>query len=311
MNPAPLKNKPLKYKKLPTPSSSPSLFKLHTLSAFIGPRGSGKTNAVVLLARRYLDDGSINRIFIMSPTYDSNRIFELLDPEPEDVYKNIHTALQDLDKIQNEIKLSVEKYEDHKNYNAIYDKWKKFEAGRGPPLTLFEFNLMENNDFKPKERIPRPACLLIIDDMSHSQIYAPTQKNTFISLCLRHRHLFQVGLSIFMLVQNYKGGIPKCLRQNIQQYFIWPTHDLSQLLAMYEEFANLCPKEEFLEMYRRATSNKHDFMTIDINASEPLMRFRKCFDRILLPQNQISEEEINAIEKEVNQLKEKKKRKRC
>lgn len=46
-----IKNEGLKYKSLPTPETSDGLFKLHTLAAFIGPRGSGKTNAVVLLAR--------------------------------------------------------------------------------------------------------------------------------------------------------------------------------------------------------------------------------------------------------------------
>jgi len=91
-----IKNEGLKYKKLPTPETSDSLFKLHTLAAFIGPRGSGKTNAVVLLARRYLDDKSINRVFIISPTYDSNRIFELLNPDPRDVFKNMHSCLQDI-----------------------------------------------------------------------------------------------------------------------------------------------------------------------------------------------------------------------
>jgi predicted ATPase len=94
-----IKNEGLKYKSLPTPETSPGLFKLHTLAAFIGPRGSGKTNAVVLLARRLLDDKSINRIFIISPTFDSNRIFDLLDPKPEDVFKNLQTALQDLQNI--------------------------------------------------------------------------------------------------------------------------------------------------------------------------------------------------------------------
>ena len=40
-----IENTGLKYKSLPTPETSDGLFKLHTLSAFIGPRGSGKTNA--------------------------------------------------------------------------------------------------------------------------------------------------------------------------------------------------------------------------------------------------------------------------
>jgi len=304
-----IKNEGLVYKKLPSPETSESLFKLHTLAAFIGPRGSGKTNAVVLLAKRYLDDGSINRIFIISPTYDSNRIFDLLHPDPGDVFKNIQTCIADLSFILEKIQEMVSEYNKAKAYNKIYDKWVRFEEGRGPPLKLQEYNLVEKYDFKPMERLPRPSPLLIIDDMSHSDLYTPSKKNPFINLCLRHRHLFKVGLSIFMLVQNFKSGVPKVLRQNIQQFFLWPTHDMTQLESMYEEFANLCSKEEFISMFKKCTSERHNFMTIDLNASEPLLRFRKNFDSILLPQNELSEEEIQEIAEEVKGAKSRKRKK--
>ena len=109
--PGAIKNEGLVYKKLPSPDTHAALFKLHTLAAFIGPRGSGKTNAVVLLAKRYVDDGSINRIFIISPTYDSNRIFELLHPDPQDVYKNMHSCLQDIQEIIQSVKEMDQEYE--------------------------------------------------------------------------------------------------------------------------------------------------------------------------------------------------------
>lgn len=290
--PGSIKNEGLVYKKLKTPTTAPNLFKLHTLAAFIGPRGSGKTNAAVLLAKRYLDDNSINRIFIISPTFDSNRIFDILEPREEDVYKNIHTCLEDLDAILAQVKVSVEEYEENKKYNHIYKRWRAFVKGRGPPLTIPEFNIMENNNFKPKEVLPRPSPLLIIDDMSHSDLYTPSKKNSFINLCLRHRHLFKVGISIFMMVQTFKTGIPKCLRQNIQQFFLWPTHDMSQLDSMYEEFANLCTYEDFIEMFKRCTKERHNFMTIDLNASDPLLQFRKNFDEIIIPSSTLSPEEV-------------------
>lgn len=306
-----IKNEGLKYKSLPTPDTSDGLFKLHTLSAFIGPRGSGKTNAVVLLARRYLDDKSINRIFIISPTYDSNRIFDLLEPRPEDVFKNLQTCLADLNAIVAKVKVMVDEFNEYEKIAVIFKKWRAFLAGRGPPLPLPMYNKLENMGFRAPEVVLRPAPLLIIDDMSHSDLYTPSKKNGFINLCLRHRHLFQVGLSIFMLVQTFKTGIPKCLRQNIQQFFLWPTHDMSQLESMYEEFANMCTKEDFMEMFQRATSGKHNFMTIDMNARDPVLRFRKNFDEILLPNHLLSEEEINEIRQEEKPLeKQSKKRKK-
>lgn len=293
--PGALKNEGLHYKKLESPHSADGLFRLHTLAAFIGPRGSGKTNACVLLAKKYLQDKSFNRVFIMSPTYDSNKIFELLNPAEEDVFKNMHSCLKDLDIITNEVKNMVDIYEQTKAYNDIYAKWKKYERGEGPPVSNAHYNMLYNNQFRKLPDVPKPSPLLIIDDMSHSDIYTPSKKNSFVNLCLRHRHLFKVGISIFMLVQTFKTGIPKCLRQNIQQFFLWPTHDMSQLDSMYEEFANMCTHEDFIDMYRRSTRNPHDFMTIDMNAPEPLLRFRKCFDTLLIPESVISESELGEL----------------
>jgi len=298
-----IKNEGLKYKSLPTPETSTGLFKLHTLAAFIGPRGSGKTNAVVLLARRYLDDKSINRIFIISPTFDSNRIFDLLEPKSEDVFKNLQTCLQDLQTIIAKVKQMVDEYRAYEEIADLFKKWKKFLKGKGPPLPLPQYNRLENLGFEEPEKVPRPAPLLIIDDMSHSDLYTPSKKNGFINLCLRHRHLFQVGLSIFMLVQTFKTGIPKCLRQNIQQFFLWPTHDMSQLESMYEEFANLCSKDDFMDMFKRAIQGKHNFMSIDMNAREDLLRFRRNFDEILLPNHLLSEDEIHEIQEDVQSKK--------
>jgi hypothetical protein len=303
--PGAIANKALKYKKLKTPTVHEGLFKLHTLAAFIGPRGSGKTNAAVLLARRYLDDKSINRVFIISPTIDSNRIFDLLEASPEDIYKNMHTCLADLERILDQVKEMAIEYEDYKFYMKILKKWHEYQKGKGPALLVKEFNLLDNNQFKPLPYLARPSPLLIIDDMSHSDLYTPSKKNGFINLCLRHRHLHKVGISIFMLVQTFKTGIPKCLRQNIQQFFLWPTHDMSQLDAMYEEFANLCTYEDFINMFQQCTSVRHNFMTIDLNAREPLLQFRKCFDEIILPSSKLNESEVKELASEPKSLKRK------
>ena len=45
-----LVNGPVKHKKIKTPHAAKELFPFHTLCAFIGMRGSGKTHAMVNLA---------------------------------------------------------------------------------------------------------------------------------------------------------------------------------------------------------------------------------------------------------------------
>jgi hypothetical protein len=271
-----LRNEKVKAVLLPVPDVPEGLFKLHTLAAFIGCRGSGKTNACVLLAQRYLDEGSFNRVFIISPTFESNPQFETLKPDPNDVYKSINNATQDLTEILEKVKEDVDDYERREEYRVIYQRYL-----RGIP-TQKDIQILEANDYKKPVKLPKPSPLLIIDDMSHSPLYQPSKHNPFINLCLRHRHLHRVGISIFMLVQTFTTGIPKCLRQNVQQYFLWPTHDMTQLEAMYHEFANVCSYEQFLQVFREATKEKHAFLTIDLNPSEETQRFRRNFDTALV-----------------------------
>jgi hypothetical protein len=59
-------------------------------------------------------------------------------------------------------------------------------------------------------------------------------------------------------------------------------------------------------MFQRATAGKHNFMTVDLNARDPLLRFRKNFDEMLLPNHILSEEEIHELREETNPRKKKK-----
>ncbi len=61
-------------------------------------------------------------------------------------------------------------------------------------------------------------------------------------------------------------------------------------------------------MFKRATAGSHNFMTIDMNARDTLLRFRKNFDQILLPNHLISEEEIEDIKTEATPKKETKRK---
>jgi hypothetical protein len=271
-----LKNEKVHATLLPVPEVPDGLFKLHTLAAFIGCRGSGKTNACVLLSKRYLDEGVFNRVFIISPTYESNPQFEALRADPGDIYESIEGAVDDLRDILDKVESDVADHEKREEYKEVYNRWKRNVQ------TMKDMNILEANDFRRPPNIPKPCPLLIIDDMSHSPLYQPSRKNPFINLCLRHRHLHRVGITIFMLVQTFTSGIPKCLRQNVQQYFIWPTHDMTQLEAMYHEFANICTFEQFLDVFREATKEKHSFLTIDLNPQDETQRFRHNFDTALV-----------------------------
>ena len=84
-----------------------------------------------------------------------------------------------------------------------------------------------------------------------------------------------------MATQTFRTGLPKALRQNVTQMFIWPTKDQTQRDAIYHEIANLVDKEEFESLYDEATKEPHSFLTIDSNAPHPSLQFRKNFDTYL------------------------------
>jgi hypothetical protein len=84
-----LKNARVPAKPKITPLHPPHLFPLHTLAAFIGARGSGKANAAILLAHEYVKAGSFNRVFIISPTFDSNAAFHVLPVEKKDIIETL------------------------------------------------------------------------------------------------------------------------------------------------------------------------------------------------------------------------------
>lgn len=274
-----LTNEEVECKKLPVPQSPEELFRLHTLAAFIGHRGSGKTNACIQLAKRYLDEKCFTRIFIICPTYESNPQFHVLEADEKDVFKDLHHALKSVETICDRVKEDADQYKHYRKYCQAYRRWKRNRASEDDMVIL------DNNQRRPPPNIPRPSPLLIIDDMSHSDLYTPSKKNAFINLVLRHRHLHQIGMSIFMLVQTFKTGLPKVIRQNVQLYCLWATQDMTELDGIYSEVANLVDKPTFLRLYHAATDIPHSFLTIDLANKNRALQFRREFDTYLyIPQ---------------------------
>jgi hypothetical protein len=283
--PSALRNVAVPVRKIETPPYPQELFRLHTLAAFFGPRGSGKTNGAVLLAKQYLDYGSFTRVYIISPTYESNPAFEVLEAEPADVYTDLGTVLASIQEIIGKIEAEADAYRDELAYT---DMWERAAAEKR--ITASEQIRLEREAFREPVPMMKPYPLIIIDDCSHSQIYSTSRSNPFVNLCLRHRHIGGEGFgcSIFMLVQNFKTGVPKPIRQNLQQFFIWRTADRSQLEAMWDEFANLIDLDSFVRLYHMAVdADRHDFMTVDMNpVNEATGNFRRNFDTALIVRNQ-------------------------
>jgi hypothetical protein len=224
-------------------------------------------------------------VYIISPTYHSNPAFDVLEADPDDVYTDLGTVLGAITDIVSKVEADAEAFKAEEDYADLYER-----HTRGARLTVAETMRLEREAYREPVEMHRPFPLIIIDDCSHSQIYSTSRSNPFVNLCLRHRHVGGEGFgcSIFMLVQNFKTGVPKPIRQNLQQFFIWRTADRSQLDAMWEEFANLIDNDNFVKLYHMAVdADKHDFMTVDMHPiTETNGNFRRNFDTALIVRNQ-------------------------
>lgn len=338
-----LPNIEVQYEKTQPVPWDPALFKLHTLAAYVGSRGKGKTNAATNLILRQVKDQYFTRVFIISPTYDSNEVLHEIPVRPSDVYRDYmnasgaitditRKAVQDITLYKNrnvyaktykkfmEAKNKGEKYDDLSQKDRVYMEEMQNKIAKVYMNLQFrmEYNpdkispadsyMAEHAEFPPADQqdkledddtqewphfIPpysmrHPVPCVFIDDMSHSDIYGTGRSNPLVNLSLRHRHLGGpgFGITIYFAVQTFKTGVPKALRTNCQQFFIFQGSDVGVLESMYEEFAGLCSREVFYALYDKAVGEdpqSHDFLTVDKNAPSVDLIFRKNYDIVLQP----------------------------
>jgi len=274
--------------KIPVPDGCPPL---HTTAVFVRSCNSGKTNWMLNLAKIYCDFDCFNRIFVLSPTFDNNKSFEILNIAPDDVYSGnfvLQHGVECVTEIETKMKKAAKEYSD---YEAYCEAWKAWNNGKE---TMQQNTLLQNNYYAEPEYMARPSVLLMMDDLSHTVVFSTSRKNSFINLLLRHRHVFGIGLTIFMCVQNFNTGIPKILRQNIKQFFLWKTHDSTQLKSIYEQVAQGCTEDEFNAAFEAATKEKHDFLTVDLNSSTDSV-FRRNFDEEIVFQGSSEGKKENVI----------------
>jgi hypothetical protein len=274
-----LDNNFLKVNEKIRPKVPDEYFGLHTLIAFVGSTGTGKTQAAIRLAMHYLEHKAFTIVYTISPTCDQNAAFELLN-QPRDQFYSGRRTLDDpagcLQDVLNRIEELVSEYFKRVEYRRTFKKWKE-----GKSLTVAENFLLQRNFFEQKKELPRPSPLLIIDDLSHTSMFRGAASNLLINTLLRHRHIYEVGMTVFLLVQTWKSGLPKSVRQNCRQFAIFVTHDDTQLKSIYEEVAGQVNEEDFYHAYNIATSKPHQFLTVDLIRENGMPLFRINFDQLL------------------------------
>ena len=122
--------KQLVIPKQPKQKSPPQYFSLPTTIAAVGPRGSGKTYNLCIWNKWMCDNGYFTRVYVISPTYDSNPPLHLLPIRPEDIYKDKGVNhIANLSEIEQKVEADAYWYElmttKYTEYYELYKKVKK------------------------------------------------------------------------------------------------------------------------------------------------------------------------------------------
>ena len=270
--------------------------RLHQLQAVVAGRGTGKGVILSSLLQGMKKQNVMDRIFILSPTIDSNRpIFENLNIKEEDEYHSADPSniVYIIKKCNQEADEWEEYLELKKLYNLIHgilDKETNIDS-IDPNLLI---RALESG-ILVKEPISKyghkPILGLIVDDFQGSNLYSANPKNLFINMCLRHRHIARgMGVSIFMCMQTYAGpsGLPRTIRQNLTSLLLGPQKNLEVIEQIADEVGGQIEKDKFMSVFNEATKPdhpdkpNHNFLLIDFHPKNKSKYFRKNLNEYLI-----------------------------
>jgi len=284
-----LKNGAVQCKPKRVPKVPPHLPALPLLAGGFGVCKSGKSNAFVNLIQEYCNYGSINMLFCISPTYDSNASLQTLPFVDEvkqgnkkgfrGIFTDSRNSVTALKTILNYIKDKNVEYIEEKEYKKIYAIYSK---GLKHTLTWKQMDLLGNENYREPENIPWPQPGIFIDDMTHTELMSNTINNELSHLSLHHRHLEGVGISIFQAFQTFKSGMPKVVRTNISLILLFPTTNMKEIEEIYQEVSNNISFETFKKLLFEATKETHGFLLINKMADDPRKQFGLNFDQVFI-----------------------------
>ena len=275
--------------------------KLNLLACYWGVRGSGKSVAATTLLRKYKDAGLLQRLFVITPTYESNKhLLEDLVNDPADVFHDCTQA--SLDKVLDELeKESIEwrTYKEHKLLWEAYDRQRKvYILGKRKEIDqdlLYEVydaglaDLERFPDFKYKcNGNNHPQVFLFLDDCQNSSLFNPSSKvkNNLSNVMVKHRHLCaRYGLNIIIALQNYRsqgGTLSKAMRMNLTCLGLFGYRDEKLMKSIQEELGREIDEETFKSVYDYCTEGeKWNYLFLEFSP----LRFRKNLDEILMIEN--------------------------
>ena len=274
-------------------STNPFAPKLFSNFLFVSSRNSGKTHSCVKLIKNAYEDAKLIdndgivhplRTFLISPTYDANKIFENLKSLDEN---DIHQEYTDeiFQEIIDDIEKTNEEVQEYKLYKDAYELIKRTKKNNILKLITEKpeiLEILQQYDFQHPDTIDikyreKPVNFLILDDLMSSSAFSRKTQNLLTYYLIRNRHHF---ISFFILVQHLRA-VPPSIINNCNVYFIGKFASHKYILEqLYEMVSNVLTEEQFSDLYTHAIADKYGALIID--NSGDTKRFYKALDKELI-----------------------------
>ena len=274
-----LNNDPIKVKKPNIPqSNNKDLPRFFFNMLLVAQKHSGKTFLLAKLIKNYQktkildDEGNIHkvRVILFAPTAfsESNKIFETLNVEPNDIHVNYSD--DQLLNVLDEIKQENEEIKEYKKKLELYEKFKRVknihELSDDEVLELHMFKFNKHHIEKPKHEHER-VNFLIFDDIIGTNNGAFRKSGSALqNLIIKNRHHF----TNVILTTQYIKSINPIIRENIDIWVLYKSQIKKSLIdKIYELVSGVVSEEHFIELFEHATEKPYSAFVIDNHKETP------------------------------------------
>ena len=261
-------------------------------------RNSGKSYAVSKMMRQAKKHNTYDRVFMITPTWLSNKSYFSDIIKVEDVFDPTKNAIDKVVAIVESERDDWDKYvvekKRYKEYIALLKSGK--ELNESQILHYFDMGYLDDDFIPPKwiYKVERPGqyCVILDDILSSPAI---SQSSSLTRLASLNRHVAPLaeefiqsdgsrrsacGLGVIVISQSYsmQNGIGRVLRENVSYLMLFKNKQQRQLEKIRDELGSALDVEKFDIAYNIATKDRYGFLLCDFNATEPHQVFRKNLD---------------------------------
>ena len=262
-------------------------------------RNSGKSFAVSKLVAQAQKEKTFDRIYMITPTFQSNKSYFGKMINEDDVFDPTRDSIQ---KVIDMVEAERDEFEDYLRKEKLYKEFiqilkSKRELTDGEILKFEELGFLDDSFDRPKwkygdKNVRPPQSLLILDDILSSPAILQSSGLTRIATLNRHIAPMQephsgrsaCGLGVILISQTYSmpQGVSRTLRENLTHLLIFKNKQEKQMGKIREELGSAVDEDKFMTAYEMATKEKYGNLLVDFNPRCPTMTFRKNLNELII-----------------------------